>query len=270
MNLKYRKLIAKIKPIHLMARYLMYNSSAFFYSKAKKEYETDKKLDLLLQQAKRNRCFIIGNGPSLKVEDLNKLIDEDTFAANEIYKIFADTKWRPTYYLVKDRYSKSSGKDIDRLQVKNIFVGDYYLRYHEIKRKDIICIHEHYALDEKNIPFSDNLKKCFYSASTVTYGLMQIAAYLEYKEIYLLGFDHNYSFEFDEKGNVVKTDTDNAHFFKDEIPEDIIANVYGMTRAYESFRYYSEKKGIFVKNATRGGKLEVFHRVDFDSLFSNR
>jgi len=244
----------------------MYNSSAFFYSRAKKEYDTDKKIDALKRNRSSERCFIIGNGPSLRVEDLNKLVNEDTFAANEIYRIFNDTKWRPKYYLVKDRYSKSSGRDIDALTIENIFIGDYYLRYHDVKRKDIICVHEHYALNEKNIPFSDDIKKCFYSASTVTYGLMQIAAYLGYKEVYLLGFDHNYSFEFDEKGNVIKTDTSNAHFFKDEIPEDIIANVYGMTRAYESFKQYAEKKGVKVMNATRGGKLEVFQRVSFDEL----
>ena len=45
------------------------------------------------------RCFIIGNGPSLKAEDLSKLYknNEITFAFNRIYHIFDQTKWRPTY-----------------------------------------------------------------------------------------------------------------------------------------------------------------------------
>ena len=30
------------------------------------------------------RCFIIGNGPSLRVEDLEKIKDEYTFAANRM------------------------------------------------------------------------------------------------------------------------------------------------------------------------------------------
>ena len=41
-----------------------------------------------------------------------------------------------------------------------------------------------------------------------------------------------------------------------------------MTKAYEAFRRYADENGIKVKNATRGGKLEIFERVDFDSLFS--
>lgn len=48
------------------------------------------------------RCFIIGNGPSLCAEDLDKLKDEYTFAANRIYEIFYLTEWRPTYYFVVD------------------------------------------------------------------------------------------------------------------------------------------------------------------------
>ena len=37
--------------------------------------------------------------------------------------------------------------------------------------------------------------------------------------------------------------------------------------AYEVAKENAEKKGIKIYNATRGGKLEVFERVDFDSLF---
>ena len=40
-----------------------------------------------------------------------------------------------------------------------------------------------------------------------------------------------------------------------------------MTMAYESFKNYADDNGIIVKNATRGGKLEVFERTDFDGLF---
>ena len=48
------------------------------------------------------RCFIIGNGPSLKAKDLDKIKGEFSFGANMIYKIFPETNWRPTYYFVED------------------------------------------------------------------------------------------------------------------------------------------------------------------------
>ncbi len=49
------------------------------------------------------RCFVIGNGPSLTPEDLDKLKNEYSFASNHIYKIFDRTNWRPTYYVSVDK-----------------------------------------------------------------------------------------------------------------------------------------------------------------------
>ena len=48
------------------------------------------------------RCFIIGNGPSLTVHDLEKLESEYTFATNRIYHVYAKTDWRPSFYCIQD------------------------------------------------------------------------------------------------------------------------------------------------------------------------
>ena len=45
------------------------------------------------------RCFVLGNGPSLTVSDMELLKNEVTFAANKIYLCFDQTDWRPTFYL---------------------------------------------------------------------------------------------------------------------------------------------------------------------------
>ena len=137
-------------------------------------------------------------------------------------------------------------------------------------RNKHICLHQHYNWDENKYAFSKDISKGFVSSPTVSYAAMQIAAYLGYSEVYLLGFDHNYSFEFDSNGKVIDTGKTKTHFFKDDVPEDIIADVWGMTKAYEAFKHYADDKGIKVRNATRGGKLEVFERVEFDSLFDHQ
>ena len=53
---------------------------------------------------KGEKCFVIGNGPSLTAEDLNRLQDSGipTFAMNRVFKFFPQTKWRPTYYISED------------------------------------------------------------------------------------------------------------------------------------------------------------------------
>ena len=38
--------------------------------------------------------------------------------------------------------------------------------------------------------------------------------------------------------------------------------------AYKIAKKYAETHGIKIYNATRGGEMEVFERVDFDSLFA--
>lgn len=53
---------------------------------------------------KGQACVVIGNGPSLKAEDLTRLheLGIPTFACNRIHLIFPQTPWRPTYYFISD------------------------------------------------------------------------------------------------------------------------------------------------------------------------
>jgi len=266
MDLRYRKLFYRFKPLHQALRCLIYNKGVFFYKKLYKEHGYDTLYTNLKDSKKGKRCFLIGNGPSLKVEDLERLVGEDCFGANEIHRIFPKTTWRPLYYVIADRYSKSTPEEIRDIDCKNVFLGDYYWRYNTVLRKDAICFHEHMGYSTDNFAFSNDVSKKVVVAPTVSYFSMQICAYLGYSEVYLLGFDHSYSFEFDKKGKVINTGKESTHFYQDEKAKDIIGNVWGMSKAYESFKNYADEHGIIVKNATRGGKLEIFERVDFDTL----
>lgn len=268
MRLKYRKLIARFKPLHQTARFVMYNSSVFFYRKLYKKRNYAQLFAEFGGRERGKRCFIIGNGPSLSACDLDKLKHEDCIGTNEIHRIFDRTEWRPRYYLVMDRYSKTTPEQIENIECETVFLGDYYARFNKVLRKDAVILHQHQGLNTNKYKVSADISKMIANSPTVSFGAMQIMAYLGYSEIYLLGFDHNYTYEFASDGSVIKTDKQDAHFFKDEIREDIIGNVRGMTRAYEAFRDYAEQNGITVKNATRGGRLEVFERIDLDDLIA--
>ena len=250
-------------------RWFMYNKGVFFYKRMYKERNYELLFESLKNSKKGKRCFIIGNGPSLNVEDLEKLVGEDSLAVNEIHRIFSKTKWRPLICTFADRYTKSTPDEIRDLDCKYVFLGDYYWRFNRVFRENAICFHEHMDFGTKKYRFSNDISKYIIVAPTVSYCSMQIAAYMGYTEIYLLGFDHNYSFEFNKKGRIIKTGSRNTHFFKDEKADDIIGNIWGMTKAYEAFKKFADEHGIIVKNATRGGKLEVFERIDFDSLFKS-
>ena len=53
-----------------------------------------------------------------------------------------------------------------------------------------------------------------------------------------------------------------------ELAEKGIYNIDYATQTYIDLKRFCDKKGVKVFNATRGGKLEVYPRVDFDSLFN--
>ena len=92
-----------------------------------------------------------------------------------------------------------------------------------------------------------------------------------FKEIYLLGIDHSYSKNIDDQGN---------HFIKGYYSEEeqkalkgryhsALYEIDNASKAFETAERYSRTHGFRIYNATRGGKLEIFERVDFDSLFNN-
>ncbi|MCI8516245.1 MAG: DUF115 domain-containing protein [Hungatella sp.] len=240
-----------------------------YYSILDKKFHYTDEIRKLKDSKKGKRCFVIGNGPSLTVQDLERLKEEDCFTANRIFKIFPETSWRPDYYAVDDWHGISSA-EANQLEIPHIFFGDYFFRKHKITNKNALVFYGHRTLDLKleSFGFSDDMAKEIYIGATVTFVNLQIAAYMGYKEIYLLGIDHSFPYEIDSSGKVVRNNAVNrSHFFKDTGATKIIGNIEGMTNAYLTAKNYADKHGIQIYNATRGGKLEVFQRVDFDSLF---
>ena len=91
-----------------------------------------------------------------------------------------------------------------------------------------------------------------------------------FKEIYLIGVDHSFARYINEKGEIVEDKNLKDYFCeeynKDKEKLDIPTTVVS-TLAYQKAEEYSRQHGFRIYNATRGGKLEVFERVDFDKLF---
>lgn len=227
-------------------------------------------LELLKNKYKGQRCFIVGNGPSLNIEDLNKLKNEKTFAFNRIYYIFEKTEWRPSFYVTEDiKIISNSLDEINKLNLKNIFVPDIIKFDYKIKINNAIYFKETIEYFEDRLPnFSDNMD--IYWGGTVAYTAMQMAVYMGFKEIYLIGVDHNFRVSQDSNGNI-KVDNSVKDYFcgnynsdKDEL---YIPNLDNSTKAYMAARKYCDEHDVTIYNATRGGKLEVFERVDFDKLF---
>jgi hypothetical protein len=216
------------------------------------------------------RCFIIGNGPSLLIEDLEKLSNEITFAFNRIYHLFDKTEWRPTYYCSEDeRTIFKSKEEIDNLNIENKFFPVHFpwdYKIHFKNAKYFIFKNIDSNIEPK---FSENIIGGIYWGNTVAYTAIQIAVYMGIKEIYLLGVDHNFSKMINDKGEII-IDVTAKDYFTEKYnidKEDLyIPNIEISTRAFIAAKKYADQHNIKIYNTTRGGKLEVFERVDFDKI----
>lgn len=219
---------------------------------------------------KGERAFVVGNGPSLRIEDLDMLHKhkEICFGFNRIYRVYNRTGWRANYVgitdidMIHDCYS-----DLETIEGE-IFLGDWYPEnLTHIASSHVKVIHLEHQEYYPNYPdFSDDITKGVYWGCTVTYEIgLQIAAYMGFRQIYLIGVDNSIV------GNVAD---ERNHFISNYYTEDEknkyskrISEQHKAIRAYEKAEAYSRQRGFRIYNATRGGALEVFERVEFDSLF---
>lgn len=241
------------------------------------EYKTGiARLEAYKDKYKGQRCVVIGNGPSLSPQDLDMLKDEITFASNRIYNIYDKTPWRPTFLCAQDLMV------IDDIFEKLPFVSQEseltilttgaYDRCKELAKgiKNLVWMPLRYIPPKNDrYVFSDDVSQMVAEGLTITYSCMQLAAYMGFTEIYLLGIDHNYSIEIDKNGKIVKQDTSVKNYFQGsgEAKPGNLPQVIEMTYAYMSAEPYSKANGFRIFNATRGGKLEVFERKNFDEIF---
>ena len=265
-----RKRILKIPFARELSNLIMNVSHSIWYKKLNKTNHFDEKIRKLKSSKNGKRCFIVGNGPSLTLEQLETIKNEDCFGANRIYKMFEKTDWRPKYYVIQDRYDSTAESVYEKINVDVFFVSDIYWKEHGMKNPNAICYHTKRNLKQSNkIPFSNDVSKYIQTASTVTYTMIQLAVYMGYKKIYLIGMDHTYANITNDKGEIIKRNNVKSHVFGDENEKEVVANISYMEAAYKSAADYCEKNNVEIYNATIGGKLEVYKRINFFDIFMN-
>ena len=227
-------------------------------------YQKYEPMKLYQNRHKGQRCFIVATGPSQSIEDINKLKGEITFSVNSLYTCFSDTDWRPTYYCVQDRvvYEKNC-KGIDELKAAQRFISDSIPQAY--RKGDILYptnerFHHCFNGYKFRIRFSDDSSKVVFAANTIVYSAIQLAVYMGFSEIYLTGCDCNYT----SPKKHFNHDTNEK--IESKIKLDEIGNL--MLASYRAAKKYTDTHPVKIYNATRGGKLEIFPRVNLDDVVS--
>ncbi|MBX3048372.1 MAG: DUF115 domain-containing protein [Anaerolineales bacterium] len=211
------------------------------------------------------RAFILGNGPSLARTDVSKLKNEYTFGMNRVYLAFPEWGFPTSFFVcVNDLVVEQSAGDIQALQMPKFL--SWRARRFITPDEHTSFLHTTY---ERPL-FARDAGGRVWEGATVTYVALQLAFHMGFEEVILIGVDHSFSAKGTPNTTVVSQGADADHFNKDyfgagfrwQLPDlDMSERSYAMARAaYEA-------AGRRVLDATLGGKLTVFPKVDYNSLF---
>jgi hypothetical protein len=216
------------------------------------------------------RCFILGNGPSLNRTDLSLLKDEITFCSNRFYLMFDGPElrgFRPTYYVCSnDLVVQQCARDIEKLSMPK-FIG-WHNRNSIRFTDDMTYLWTRCGL--RSWFFTDLTEGCW-EGSTVTMVAIQLAYYMGFREVVLVGVDHSYKYNGDPHVAVTSQGDDPNHFASNYFGKGFrwhLPDLEGSELSYRVAKFMFEQSGRRIVDATVGGKLQVFPKVDYDSLFA--
>lgn len=272
------------KKSHFWAEALFCKQKIWNYKHKNFIHEYDKKLKKYHNLHKDESCIIVGNGPSLTVNDLNSISDFVTFGCNRIYGLFAETKWRPTYYVCQDELILVPNLSDIQIETRECKARFFPINFYEKYTSEFMNAEDNYFFNfdmkpfgtvglkpfSKKYPsFSLDCEKKIVEGYTVTYAMIQLAIYMGFSEIYLVGLDHSYDVKYNDDGTVDEED------YKKNYVEGLrpsLSNqtnpprILEMTNSYKKANDIANTYNRKIVNATRGGKLEIFERITLEEV----
>ena len=198
--------------------------------------------------------------------DLTPLRDETTFGLNRIYLLFPRIGFHTTYYVSVNRLVvEQCADEIQQLPMPK-FISWY--------ARDVICFTDDmmFVRDPRDgsLSFSPWPFWRIWEGATVTYVAMQLAYYMGFQHVILIGVDHSFVTKGTPHETVLSQGADPNHFdpnyfgkgFRWQLPD-----LDTSERAYRLAKHAFEDDGRTIVDATVGGNLQVFPKVAYGSLF---
>jgi hypothetical protein len=238
------------------------------------------------RHAQERRCFVIGNGPSLKKMDLQPLANEFTIAANSFYKHPDASAVNLDYLCINDpHFMQDEPRCIDwhRTIAEKLPTTRFVLtsaaralvRQHELYAgREVYFVQTGYSVRTARSISIDLSRPLNVGVTTGSAVAIPLALSLGFREIYLLGFDCNW----------LENTSGSYHFYDtheyfpefDSVVTDGRGYAYAddlrvVLREFESHRMLrvkAEQLGVRIVNATEGGLLDVYERSRLADCFS--
>lgn len=213
------------------------------------------------------RCVIIANGPSLANMDLSPLANETTFGMNRIYVNFRKMGFMTTYYLaLNELVIEQYSSDIGQLRTAK-FINWNRRGYFAGKNSPPFFLRTRLNLRDD---FQADITFPISSGGTVTFAALQVAFFMGFHQVIIVGLDHRFSAQGTPNAVVERTGADTNHFDPNYFPEGSRWQLPDLRRselAYEKARKAYAAEGRQILDATTGGACRVFSKVNYQEFF---
>ncbi len=230
----------------------------------------NQKLEKYRNIHKGKRCFVVANGPSLKKTDLSLLKNEITFGMNRIHLLKEVNGFSPTYLATVDipTQLQQFTEEYNSLDLIRFFNWNFRSYFEE--KENLMFVRNSFNSDFS----TDLVKQGAGNSKSVAYTCLQLAYFMGCTEVILIGKDHSYNTE--GVGNARfanSTGNESNHFIEGYYKKGMKWGVpdYKMEEyTYQLAKKAFENNGRKILDATIDGKLQVFEKIDYYSLFASK
>lgn len=259
-----------------------------FHTKVKKIeslYPKNKELENI---HKGERCFIVGTGTSILEQDLTLLKNEHVIALSQLYNHKDYPTINPEYHIFSGINHHRLGekilieyyKEVESKINPNTKLFINYTDKNDIEKQGLLKNWDIYYCEfTKNINNINGFAadKALYSSQSISIMAIQIAIIMGFKEIYLVGCDHDWILKALNKDACSFYNPKQSVFGKNGYVEnwnnfsfeDEFLAEYKLWKTYRLIKEYLEKNNIHttIYYATKNGLLDVFEKVEYEDLF---
>jgi FkbM family methyltransferase len=209
-------------------------------------------------------CFILGNGPSLLNTDLGALSLHYVFGLNKIHLLFSKMPLHIDYHVAINPHVIQQCRDVFGKQNYTSFLSYKPAKDTGLEASDkCFFIHTGYGYG-----FSRDITELVHEGCTVTHVALQIACFMGFENIFLVGVDHRFKVEGNpneaQKMGPVDVNHFDPNYFANQIWQlpDLKGSEFSYRQAHLAYQRSQPPRRIF--DATIGGALEVFPKLSFE------
>jgi hypothetical protein len=223
------------------------------------------RLEMFRDRHQGERAVLVANGPSLNLMDLSVLRGETVIGLNKIYLGLRRFRFYPRYLVAVNRLViEQAAADLRRLNCvkfisdngKHVLPEDALT--HHIRTRDLSC------------RFCRDITHGINEGYTVTYAALQIAFYMGFQEVVIVGMDHRFKYEGEPNEEQLLEGPDHNHFSPEYFGSGQRWQNPDLKRSEESYllaKEFYEAAGRRIIDATVNGACTVFEKRDYQTLF---